>query len=423
MGIEIIVMNLNKPNVPAPEEWAMKIQSAEIVVCSPTRNFVTLVVRTDAGVTGLGDATLNGRELAVAAYLDHCIPCLEGRNPFDTEDIWQYFYKGGYWKRGPVVMTALAAIDTALWDIKAKALGVPLYDLLGGRSRRAALVYCHANGRDIPETLDEVQRAVEAGYRAVRVQCGVPGIKSVYGVADKGGKYEPASRGLPPESEWSTEKYLSFIPQLFEAVRRRFGKDMHLLHDCHHRLTPIEAARFGREAEPYGLFWMEDPVSDELQESFRLIRSHTTTPIAVGEVYNSVFDLNRLVTEQLIDYIRMPIAHGGGITPLLKTAHLAEPYGVRMGFHGATDLSPVAMAAALHFDIAVHNFGIQEHMPHEPLVDEVFPHAYSYADGHMYPGDAAGLGVDIDLALAGKHPYQRAYLPVNRLEDGTLWNW
>jgi mannonate dehydratase len=401
----------------------MKITGAEVVVCSPTRNFTTLIVRTDEGTYGLGDATLNGRELAVSSYLsEYLIPGLIGRNPFDTEDIWQYFYKGAYWKRGPVTMTALAAIDVALWDIKGKALNTPVYNLLGGKSREGVLVYCHANGEDVPRALEDVQRHIEAGYKAIRVQSGIPGISSTYGVS-AGGKYEPASRGLPHESSWSTEKYLDFMPKLFDAVRARFGDGILLLHDCHHRLSPIEAARLGREAEPYHLFWMEDPVSEELQESFRIIRGHTTTPIAVGEIFNSVYDCNRLISEQLIDYIRMSILHGGGITPLLKTAHFAEVYSVRIGFHGATDLSPVTMAAALHFDTAVHNFGIQEHMPHEPLVDEVFPHSYAYREGNMYIGDEPGLGVDIDLALAKKHPYQRAFLPVNRKEDGTMWNW
>ncbi|MBN2612997.1 MAG: D-galactonate dehydratase family protein [Bacteroidales bacterium] len=402
----------------------MKIKDAEVVVCSPTRNFVTLIIHTDEGIYGLGDATLNGRELAVAEYLkEHCIPALIGRNPFDTEDIWQYFYKGAYWKRGPVTMTAIAAIDVALWDIKAKALSVPLYQLLGGKSRDGVLVYCHANGTGLSHSIEEVHRHIELGYKAIRVQSGIPGIEKTYGVASKGKKYEPATRGLPQESVWSTSKYLNFIPKLFEAVRNKFGFDIHLLHDCHHRLTPVEAARFGKDAEPYRLFWMEDPGSEELQESFRLIRNHTTTPIAVGEIFNSVFDCNKLITEQLIDYLRMTIVHGGGITHLLKTAHLAEIYNVRTGFHGATDLSPVTMAAALHFDMAIHNFGIQEHMPHEPLVDEIFPHAYTYKDGFMYPGEAAGLGVGLNRQLAAKYPYQRAYLPVNRLEDGTVWNW
>jgi mannonate dehydratase len=206
-------------------------------------------------------------------------------------------------------------------------------------------------------------------------------------------------------------------------IRNKFGEEILLLHDAHHRLTPIEAARLGRELEPYHLFWLEDPVSEELQESFRLLRRHTTTPIAVGEIFSSVFDCHLLITEQLIDYLRMTVLHGGGINHILKTAHLAEIYNVRTGFHGATDLSPVTMAASLHLDLSLHNFGIQEHMPHEPLVDEVFPHAYSFAGGYMYPGDAPGLGVDIDRQLAGKYPYRPAYLPVNRRDDGTMWNW
>jgi len=402
----------------------MKITEAKLIVCSPTRNFVTLIIHTDEGIYGLGDATLNGRELAVATYLEeYCIPCLIGRNPFDIEDIWQYFYKGAYWKRGPVTMSAIAAIDMALWDIKGKALNTPVYNLLGGKSRDQIMVYCHANGTDLSDTLEEVHRQIELGYKAIRVQSGIPGISKTYGVAAKGEKYEPATRGLPHESSWSTEKYLNFMPNLFKAVRNKFGDDFHLLHDCHHRLTPIEAARFGKEAEPYHLFWMEDPVSEELQESFRLIRKHTTTPIAVGEIFNSVYDCHQLITEQLIDYLRMTIVHTGGITPLQKIAHLAEVYNVRTGFHGATDLSPVTMAAALHFNTAIHNFGIQEHMPHDPLVDEVFPHAYHFNDGFMYAGDKPGLGVDIDLELASKYPYQRAFLPVNRREDGTMWNW
>jgi len=402
----------------------MKITSAEILVCSPTRNFVTLVIHTDQGIYGLGDATLNGRELAVATYLEeYCIPCLIGRDPSDIEDIWQYFYKGAYWKRGPVTMSAIAAIDMALWDIKGKALNTPVYNLLGGKSREQIMVYCHANGMDLSHTLEEVHHHIELGYKAIRVQSGIPGIAKTYGVAAKGEKYEPATRGLPHESSWSTEKYLNFMPKLFAAVRDKYGDDIHLLHDCHHRLTPIEAARFGKEAEPFHLFWMEDPISEELQESFRIFRRHTTTPIAVGEIFNSIFDCQQLITEQLIDYLRMTIVHGGGITHLQKVAHLAEIYNVRTGFHGATDLSPITMAAALHFNTAIHNFGIQEHMTHEPLVDEVFPHAYYYKDGFMYAGDKPGLGIDIDFNLARKYPYQRAYLPVNRKEDGTMWNW
>jgi len=402
----------------------MKITSAKLILCSPDRNFVTLKITTDEGIHGLGDATLNGRELAVASYLtEHVIPCLIGRDPFDIEDIWQYLYRGAYWRRGPVTMSAIAAVDVALWDIKAKALNTPLYNLLGGKSRNGVLVYAHANGGDIAEAVDSVQKHVDFGYLAVRAQSGVPGVASSYGVPKAGKPYEPAERGLPSESLWSSERYLNFAPKLFQAVRDACGEDLHLLHDVHHRLTPIEAARLGKLLEPFHLFWMEDPTPAENQDAFRLIREHTVTPIATGEVFSSFWDAHDLMRNQWIDYLRMTIVHGGGITALKKAADFAAVYQVRTGFHGATDLSPVTMAAALHFGLAISNFGIQEHMPHTALTDEVFPHAYTFQDGYMYPGDGPGLGVEIDEELAAKYPYQRAYLPIARKLDGTLTDW
>ena len=207
------------------------------------------------------------------------------------------------------------------------------------------------------------------------------------------------------------------------AGRSEFGSEPMFLHDAHHRLTPIEAARLGKDLEPFRLFWLEDPVPAELQEGFRLIRQHTTTPIAVGEVFSSIHDCQQLIQEQLIDYIRTTVVHAGGISHLRKIASLAELYHVRTGCHGATDLSPVCMAAALHFDLSVHNFGIQEYMRHSAETDRVFPHEYTFEGGTMHPGEAPGLGVDIDEELAATFPYQRAYLPVNRKLDGTMHSW
>ncbi|WP_119157352.1 D-mannonate dehydratase ManD [Caldimonas tepidiphila] len=403
----------------------MKITDARVIVCCPSRNFVTLKIETDAGLTGIGDATLNGRELAVAAYLtEHVIPCLIGRDPRQIEDIWQYLYRGAYWRRGPVTMTAIAGVDTALWDIKAKAAGMPLYQLLGGASRNGVMVYGHANGRDIEETVDRVLAYAEMGYKAIRAQSGVPGLEKVYGVGRGSMFYEPADASLPSEHDWDTPKYLHHTPRLFEAIRSKLGEQHHLLHDVHHRLTPIEAARLGRDLEPYRLFWMEDATPAENQDGFRLIRQHTTTPLAVGEIFNTIWDCKGLIENQLIDYIRATVVHAGGITHLRRIADLAALYQVRTGSHGATDLSPVCMGAALHFDLWVPNFGIQEYMRHTEETDAVFPHAYTFKDGFMHPGEVPGHGVEIDEALAAKYPYQRAYLPVNRLQhDGTLWHW
>ncbi|MGC2107160.1 MAG: enolase C-terminal domain-like protein, partial [Candidatus Acidiferrum sp.] len=230
-------------------------------------------------------------------------------------------------------------------------------------------------------------------------------------------------KGLPPENAWSTDKYLLFVPKLFEALRVKFGDEIPLLHDAHHRVTPIEAARLGKSLEPYHLFWLEDAVTAELQEGFRIVRQHTTTPLALGEVFNTVWDAKTVISEQLIDYIRMAPLHAGGLTHLKKVASFAEMFHILTGCHGATDLSPVSMAAALHFDISVHNFGIQEYMLHTKQTDEVFPHAYSFSDGFLHPGDAPGLGVDYDEKLAAQFPYERAYLPINRKMDGTMFDW
>jgi mannonate dehydratase len=402
----------------------LEIASAKVVVCCPGRNFVTLKIETKDGLTGLGDATLNGRELAVASYLtDHVIPCLIGRDAHRIEDIWQFLYKGAYWRRGPVTMSAIAAVDTALWDIKGKAAGLPLYQLLGGACREGAMVYGHANGRDVDETIANALHYKEQGYRAIRLQAGVPGLASTYGVSKDRYFYEPADADLPTETLWSSEKYLRSVPPLFEKAREALGWDVHLLHDIHHRLTPIEAGRLGKDLEPWRPFWLEDATPAENQANFRLIRQHTTTPLAVGEIFNSLWDCKQLIEEQLIDYIRATVVHAGGISHLRRIASFADMHNVRTGCHGATDLSPVCMAAALHFDLSVPNFGIQEYMRHSEETDAVFPHHYRLEDGLMHPGDAPGLGVDLDEALAAKYPYKRAFLPVNRLEDGTMTNW
>ena len=402
----------------------MRIVDARVIVTCPGRNFVTLKIVTEDGVYGLGDATLNGRELAVASYLtDHVVPLLVGRDARAIEDTWQYLYKGAYWRRGPVTMSAIAAVDTALWDIKGKVANLPVYQLLGGASREHVRVYAHANGLDVDQAVKAVALHLDLGYTAIRVQSGIPGLSSTYGVARAGRTYEPAEKGGVSEHRWSTEAYLTFVPRLFERMRSEFGVEIDLLHDVHHRLTPIEAARAGKSLEPYHLFWMEDPTPAEKQDAFRLIRQHTTTPIAVGEVFNSIFDCQQLIQEQLIDYIRTTVVHAGGISHLRKIAALAELHHVRTGSHGATDLSPICMAAALHFDLSVHNFGIQEHMPHSAETDAVFPHEYSFQSGYMHPGEAPGLGVEIDESLAAQYPYDPAYLPVNRKMDGTMHDW
>lgn len=404
----------------------MKIVSADVIVCSPGRNYVTLKITTEDGLSGLGDATLNGRELAVASYLrDHVAPLLIGRDARRINDIWQYLYRGAYWRRGPVTMTAIAAVDCALWDILGKSTGQPVYQLLGGAARAGVKIYGHASGETIDELLDNVAGFLDRGYRAVRVQAAIPGLESTYGLhhPGTGHTYEPADAAMPTENTWHTPSYLDFVPAMMKAVRERFGYGFDLLHDVHHRLSPLEAGQLGTSLEPYRMFWIEDPTPAEDQEAFRLIRQHTTTPIATGEVLTSIWDCQHLIAQRLIDYIRTSVSHTGGITHLRKIFDFADLHGVRTGSHGAGDLSPVSFAAALHLDLTVPNFGIQEYMGHLDPAGEVFKTGYTFADGYMHPGDAPGLGVDIDEDAAARYPYQPKYLPVNRLSDGSMHDW
>jgi mannonate dehydratase len=402
----------------------MKIKDVKVIVCSPGRNFVTIKIVTDEGLYGVGDGTVNGRELAVVSYLqDHVAPLLIGRDPAQIEDIWQYLYRGAYWRRGPITMAAISAVDMALWDIKAKAANMPLYQLLGGASRQKVMIYSHAQGMSIEETVDAVGRKRDEGHVAIRAQVGIPGLPAIYGTGKGSKQGTGLAEALPHEEVWSTAKYMGHIPKLFARLRDVYGDDLHLLHDTHHRLTPIEAARLGKDLEPFRLFWLEDPVPAELQEGYRLIRQHTTTPIALGEVFNTIWDARLLMEEQLIDYIRATSVHAGGVTGLRRIFDFASVYHIRTACHGPMDVSPVAMGANVHIDLWVPNFGIQEFSGYTPLMHEVFPHSWQQEGGYLHPGEAPGHGVDIDEDLAAKHPYQRSYLPVNRLEDGTLWHW
>jgi mannonate dehydratase len=409
----------------------MKIEQAEVIVTSPDRNFVTLKLTTDDGLVGLGDATLNGRELAVAAYLsEHVAPLLIGRDAHRIEDTWQFLYRGGYWRRGPVSMAAIAAVDVALWDLKARAANLPLYQLLGGASRTGLLAYGHASGRDLPELFDSVRAHLAEGYRAIRIQTAVPGLRAIYGIAAnptaEGQRYdhEPAQRtARPAEEDWDTRPYLRHLPGVFEAVRNEFGPELPLLHDAHHRLTPTQAAQLGKALEPYDLFWLEDCTPAENQDALRFVRQQTTTPLAIGEVFNSIWDYQTIITERLIDYVRSSVTHAGGITHLKRIVELAALYQVKSGFHGPTDISPVGLAAAAHLGLAIHNFGIQEYMKHGARTDAVFRQTFTFTDGLMHPGEEPGLGVSLDVDEAGKYPYQTAYLPFNRLTDGTVHDW
>ena len=405
----------------------MKIRTAKVLVTCPGRNYVLLKIETDSGAYGWGDGTLNGRELAVAALLEqHIIPLLVGRDPDRIEDCWQYLTRGSYWRGGPIQMTAVAAVDAALWDIKGKLAGRPVYSLLGGRCRDEVLCYTHCGGSNPEETVANARKAAAAGFKALRLQTAIPGLSGTYG---KGGGQEAAAAtwgepGGPPQVElFEPGPYLRIIPPLFELARRELGPEIELLHDVHHKLTPVEAARLARDLEPHRLFFLEDPVKPEYAHLLSTIRRHSVTPIAIGELFQWIPDFQRLLGEYALDYIRCDLGHAGGITAGLKIAHLAEPHAVKTAWHGPGDISPIMHAANLHLDLAVSNFGIQEMVFFPPAVEKVIRGGPRFEAGSLVLDDRPGLGTEVDEAEAARYPYRPAYLPVARRSDGSVHDW
>ncbi|MEO1999362.1 MAG: D-galactonate dehydratase family protein [Planctomycetaceae bacterium] len=399
----------------------MKIRDVRTVVTCPGRNYVLLKIVTDSGIHGVGDGTLNGRELAVAELLEqHLKPLLIGRDADRIEDIWQDLFRGTYWRGGPVLNTALAAIDMALWDIKGKRAQLPLYSLLGGKTRNAVLCYGHASGDSIPDTAQHAQQLIDVGYRVVRCQTQIPGTQGTYG-AGRGDA--PRGERLPFVETWEPTPYLNTIPKLFEFLRRELGDQIELLHDVHERLNPIQAARLACELEPFHLFFLEDPLRPEHKESFRVIRNHSTIPLAMGELFTNKWECLPLITEQLIDFIRCDLAHVGGITEARKIATLCEAFHIQTAWHGPPDVSPITHAANVHLDLALPNFGVQEWSHHPEQVADVITGGPTFCDGYLTVSDLPGLGCDIDETAAARYPYERAYLPTTRRADGSVHDW
>ncbi|GMV78834.1 MAG: starvation-sensing protein RspA [Planctomycetota bacterium] len=408
----------------------MKITEVRTIVTCPSRNYVLVKILTDAGVYGVGDATLNGRELSVAAALkEHIGPLLIGRDPDNVEHIWQDLFRGAYWRGGPVLMTALAGVDMALWDIKGKAANRPVYSLLGGKNRAGARAYTHAGGRDFKETEDRIREHMEAGFTVIRAQVAIPGSGGTYGIG--GGKEAalatwtntPGPNARPHVEVFEPGPYLRTIPALFEHLRANLGDEIDIFHDVHERLTPVQAARLAKELEPFHLYFLEDALRPEHKESFRLVRQASTTPLAMGELFTNRWECLPLIAEQLIDYIRCDLSHVGGITEARKIAILAETYQVQTAWHGPGDISPVAHAANVHLDLAVPNFGVQEMVRFPDVVRDVIPGGPELRSGFLYVSDKPGLGTDVNEDLARKHEYKPAYLPIARRADGSVHDW
>ncbi len=404
------------------------IRDVRVILTEPDgiRLVIVKVETTEPELYGVGCATFTQRPSAVLAAVDDYLrPFVIGKAPGDIEDIWQSSYVSSYWRNGPVLNNALSGIDQALWDIKGKLAGMPVYDLWGGKARDAAAVYVHADGSEPREVEDRVRAFTEAGHHHVRVQMATPGFQS-YGarggdpsgtrqgprVATDRTRHRPGSEALEahPPGIFEPTPYIHTALALFEHLRSTVGWDVELLHDVHERIPPIQGVGFAKEVERFKLFFLEDLFPPEDNDYFRIVRQQTSTPLAMGELYNNPHEIIPMIKDRLIDFIRVHISQVGGLTPARKLAALCEAFNVRTAWHGPGDTSPVGHAANLMLDLNAWNFGIQEYAIFRERTREVFPGCPEVRDGYMWPNGRPGLGIDVDEALAAKFPFrERAY--------------
>jgi mannonate dehydratase len=406
---------------------ALRITRVKAICTAPDgiRLVVVKVETSEPGLYGLGCATFTQRPLVVVTAIEQYLePLLIGRDPDDIEDIYQAAYVSSYWRSGPVLNNALSGVDQALWDIKGKRAGMPVYQLFGGKCRQAAPLYAHASGRDFEPVEDAARRFMDQGYRYVRCQVDVPGY-STYGTSGYAARDAQQRAHLRSDQPpWEPGPYCRIVPRLFERMRANLGDEVELLHDVHERVPPIQAIRLARDLEPYKLFFLEDAFAPEDVEYFRILRQQSAIPIAMGELFVNQAEYVPLIRDRLIDFIRVHISDIGGLSMARKLAALCEFFGVRTAWHGPGDVSPVGHAANLQLDLACHNFGIQEQHMFGERTREVFPGCPEIRDGMLWSNDQPGLGIDIDEALAAKypfpaHPLNGAWPPIRRL-DGTV---
>jgi galactonate dehydratase len=374
---------------------------AHVVGWGGWRNFFFVTVETDEGISGVGEAGITGRELAATGALEHFRPLLVGEDPFRTEHLWQLLFRGGFFPAGSVLAAVLSAVDIALWDIKGKALGVPVYELLGGRVRDRVVCYPHDGGgqeMDTQALVESCLRAREEGWRFVR-----------WGLPSEDGMLEP-------------RRAVRRAVEQFEAVRGASGEDVEICFDVHTRLDLPDAVRLCGEIEAYRPFFVEDPLRSENPDSFKTLRPRTTVPLAAGEQYHSKWGFRQLVEEEWIDYARVDLCIAGGLTEAKKIAALCETHYVELAVHNP--LGPVSSAACLHLNLSVPNFGVQE-QPQRPgaVLPDVFPVQPKWEDGYLLPPEGPGLGVELDREAARRSPFVMHEPPHLRREDGSLTNW
>ena len=401
-----------------------KIKDISVIECQPAGVRLTVVkITTDQdGLYGYGCATFTQRaDLVKPAVERYLKPLLMGKTTDRIEDIWQTCYDSSYWKNGPVLNNAISGIDQALWDIKGRLAGMPVYQLAGGKCREAAACYGHADGADYPDVMESAKRYMAQGFRYVRVQVGIPGMAG-YGSA----RGAATVKALHDKPVFEPAVYIRRALKLFEVARTQLGDEIELLHDVHERVSPRQAVQFCKDVEKFKMFFMEDPLSPEDIAYFRQIREQCATPLAMGELFNSPHEWTPLIGERLIDYIRVHVSQTGGFTPARKIAILGELYGVKTAWHGPGDVSPIGHMANVTLDVVSYNFGVQEYSPFNQRTQEIFHGCPELKDGYLWVSEKPGWGIEIDEKEAAKSPYTPGRNGLNggwgeiRRLDGTV---
>ncbi len=395
----------------------LKITDIRVFLLQPERARLAIVkiMTNEQGLCGLGCATFTQRIGVVATCIEQYLkPFLVGKDPANIEDIWQSSMVNGYWRNGPVLNNAVGGVDMALWDIKGKVAGMPCYELWGGKSRPAAAVYVHADGRDKEEVSARAAQFVEQGFQHIRCQLG-----TYRGI---GGEKIYHPDGALPGDYYNPKEKLHLIPELFSHLRQQLGENVELLHDIHERLSPIDAIWLAKALEPYRLFFLEDMFAPEDIDWFVHARAQCATPLAMGELFSHPQEITPLVAKRLIDFIRIHPSDVGGASPSLKIAHLCDYFGVRTAWHGPRDVSPVGMAVNVHMDVALHNFGIQEWAFRNETEHQIFQGIPEVREGYVYPNEKPGWGIDFDENLAARYPVDREPVEwtMSRLPDGSM---
>jgi mannonate dehydratase len=379
------------------------IKDVQVITCQPSgvRLIVVKVLTDQDGLYGYGCATFTQRaEVVVTAVEKYLKPFMIGKMADRIDDAWQAMYNSSYWRNSGVLNNAISGVDMALWDIKGRQASLPVYQLLGGKVREAADCYGHSSGAEISDVIESAKRLIGEGYRHIRVQVGVPGMAG-YGA----GRGEARVAALHKDPVFEPAAYIRRALKLFEECRKQLPEETELLHDVHERITPTQALQFCKDCEKFRMFFIEDPVSPEDIAWFRLIRQTCTTPLAMGELFNSPHEWNPLIAERLIDYIRVHVSQAGGLTPCRKMAIMAEAFGVRTAWHGPGDVSPVGHACNATLDVVSYNFGVQEGPRFNAATREIFSGCPETKDGYLYVNEAPGWGIEVDEKVAAKFPF------------------